>query len=142
LKEHEKETALKAKFEVKLAKERNKLERERQKLLGKDNSVEQPRIIVKKWREKDKRYLYDRIQERYVQMIRLRLNVIEVDPLRKIKQKQERLNKRKDNLQKAEDKKRNRKLLMKQREEAKAISRQQQIGLRSGLRQRESSIRK
>lgn len=142
MKEHEKETALKAKFEVKLAKERNKLERERQKLLGKDNSVEQPRIIVKKWREKDKRYLYDRIQERYVQMIRLRLNVIEVDPLRKIKQKQERLNKRKDNLQKAEDKKRNRKLLMKQREEAKAISRQQQIGLRSGLRQRESSIRK
>ena len=74
-----------AKFEAKLTKEREKLERERQKLLAKENSVDQPKVQAKRWREKDKRYLYDRINERYIQMIRLRLNVIQVDPLRKIK---------------------------------------------------------
>ena len=79
---------LHAKFEAKLAKERNKLERERQKLLHKESSFsEQPKQVVKKWREKDKRFLYDRVKERYVQMIRLRLNVILVDPMHKIKQK-------------------------------------------------------
>ena len=58
---------LHAKFEAKLAKEREKLERERQKLLQKESSLsEQPKPIVKKWKEKDKRFLYDRVKERYL----------------------------------------------------------------------------
>lgn len=44
-------------------------------------------------------------------MIRLRLNVMLVDPMRKIKIKQDRLSKRRDNILKAEDKKRTRKML-------------------------------
>lgn len=103
---------LHAKFEAKLAKEREKLERERQKLMQKESSIsEQPKSVVKKWREKDKRFLYDRVKERYLQMIRLRLNVILLDPMRKIKIKQDRLSKRRYNIIKAEDKKRTRKLL-------------------------------
>ena len=89
---------LHAKFEAKLAKARKKLEKERKRLLADENSNEQPKQVLKKWKEKDKRYLYERVKERYVQMIRLCLNLIFIDPMRKIKLKQERLNKRRENL--------------------------------------------
>lgn len=46
-------------------------------------------------------------------MIRLRVNLLSVDPGRKIRQQQERLNKRKDVIAKAEEKRRNRQLLVK-----------------------------
>ena len=55
-----------AKFEAKLAKARKKLEKERKRLLADENSNEQPKQVLKKWKEKDKRYLYERVKERYV----------------------------------------------------------------------------
>lgn len=69
--------------------------------------------MPKKWREKDKQMLYQRIRERYLQLIKLRINLINVEPLRKLQIKQQRLSKRKDVEQRAQEKKRNLKLQQK-----------------------------
>jgi hypothetical protein len=91
--------------------------------------------MPKKWREKDKQMLYQRIRERYLQLIKLRINLINVEPLRKLQIKQQRLSKRKDVEQRAQEKKRNLKLQQKQRDEAKAMA--GKTGLRT-LRTRQS----
>lgn len=91
--------------------------------------------MPKKWREKDKQMLYQRIRERYLQLIKLRINLINVEPLRKLQIKQQRLSKRKDVEQRAQEKKRNLKLQQKQRDEAKAMA--SKTGLRT-LRTRQS----
>lgn len=59
--------------------------------------AEQQKQTVKKWREKDKQLLYERVRERYLQLIRLRINVINVEPMRKMILMQEKLSKRRDN---------------------------------------------
>lgn len=38
---------------------------------------------VKKWREKDKKTLFERVKERYLQYRRMKVNVIRIDPYRK-----------------------------------------------------------
>lgn len=76
-------------------------------------AAEHQKPFVKKWREKDKKMLYERVKERYLQMMRMRMNIILVDPMRKIKLKHERLTKRRENMQKAEERKRVRKQLQK-----------------------------
>lgn len=101
-----------AKYAKRLRKQQEKLERERKKLLAKERQLaEQQRQTVKKWRERDKQMLYERVRERYLQLIRLRLNVVSVEPMRKMLQIQERLTKRRDTIQRQEEKKRSRKLL-------------------------------
>ena len=61
---------------------------------------------VNKWREKDKKILYDRVRDRYLQLLKLRFNILKVDPMIKIKKKQERLQKKKENQLKQVEKKR------------------------------------
>lgn len=39
--------------------------------------------VIKKWREKDKKMLFERIKERYLMFRRMRVNVVRVDPMRK-----------------------------------------------------------
>lgn len=78
------------------------------------------RKVPKHWREFDKKMLYQRIREHYLGLIKLRMNLVNVEPLRKLQQKQERLSKRRDVIERVQEKKRNRKLLEKQKEEAKA----------------------
>lgn len=86
--------------------------------------------------------LYQRIRERFLQLIKLRINLINVEPLRKLQLKQERLSKRKEVLEKAQEKKRNRKMQEKKREEEIALARQSSSGPRTGLRTRETSQRR
>lgn len=35
----------------------------------------------KKWRERDKKTLYDNVKEKYQQIMKLRMNLIKVDPM-------------------------------------------------------------
>lgn len=51
-----------------------------------------PKVL--KWREKDRKILLERVKERYIQILKLRLNIVYIDPMRKIRAKEER-NKRK-----------------------------------------------
>lgn len=93
-----KEMSHNAKYANRLRKQQEKLERERKKLLVKERQLaEQQKQTVKKWREKDKQLLYERVRERYLQLIRLRINVINVEPMRKMILMQEKLSKRRDN---------------------------------------------
>ncbi len=39
----------------------------------------------KKWREKDKRMLFERVKEKYLQLRKMRVNIIRVDPYKKYK---------------------------------------------------------
>ena len=63
-------------------------------------------IPVNKWREKDKKILYDRVRDRYLQLVKLRFNLLRVDPMIKIKKRQERMQKKKENQMKQVEKKR------------------------------------
>jgi len=63
-----------------------------------------------RWREKDKKTLLERVKEKYTQLMKLKLTIIYVDPMRKILAREER-NKRKEEAdQKAEVRKRERKI--------------------------------
>ena len=62
------------------ARERERLRREKLRDLQK----------TKKWREKDKLQLLERIKQRYLQFMKLRISVTEVDPLSKQLREQER----------------------------------------------------
>ena len=52
--------------------------------------------MAPKWKEKDKKVLYEKVREKFIQLIKLKLNVIRVDPMVKIKKKQEKLLKKKE----------------------------------------------
>ena len=136
-KRKQKEAALEAKRQARLAKEAEKQEKERLKMLAKEQAtvVAKP-LPVNKWREKDKKILYDRVRDRYLQLLKLRFNVIKVDPMIKIKKKQERLQKKKESQQKQVEKKRKQKLAEKQHEFAKAVARMALLSQREGLRSR------
>ena len=74
------------------------LEKERRKQLAKERQLaEQQKVTVKKWREKDKQLLYERVREMYLQLIRLRINIVSIDPMRKVHLQQEKMIKRRDN---------------------------------------------
>jgi hypothetical protein len=74
------------------------LEKERKKQLAKERQLaEQQKVTVKKWREKDKQLLYERVREMYLQLIRLRINIVSIDPMRKVHLQQEKMIKRRDN---------------------------------------------
>lgn len=68
---------------------------------------------MKKWREKDKLSLLEKIKQRYLQLMKLRISVTEVDPLSKQLKAQERNIKRQQQQLQAEEKKRVRKELAK-----------------------------
>lgn len=40
---------------------------------------------VKKWREKDKKMLFEAVKERYLQYRKMRVNVVRIDPYKKIR---------------------------------------------------------
>jgi hypothetical protein len=74
------------------------LEKERRKQLAKERQLaEKQKVTVKKWREKDKQLLYERVREMYLQLIRLRINIVSIDPMRKVHLQQEKMIKRRDN---------------------------------------------
>ena len=74
------------------------MEKERRKQLAKERQLaEQQKVTVKKWREKDKQLLYERVREMYLQLIRLRINIVSIDPMRKVHLQQEKMIKRRDN---------------------------------------------
>ncbi len=40
---------------------------------------------VKKWRERDKKLLFEQIKEKYLMLRKMRINIIMIDPSRKVK---------------------------------------------------------
>ena len=38
---------------------------------------------IKKWREKDKKALFERVKERYLQYRKMKVNLVRIDPSRK-----------------------------------------------------------
>jgi hypothetical protein len=69
--------------------------------------------VQPKWREKDKKTLLERVREKFLALMKLRLNIVYVDPMRKIRAREERNKKKAENFQKQEERKRQRKLMMK-----------------------------
>jgi len=63
-----------------------------------------------RWREKDKKTLLDRVKEKYLQLMKLKLTVVFVDPMRKIIAREERNKRKQESLEKLEIRKRERKL--------------------------------
>ena len=47
-----------------------------------------------KWKDKDKKFLFERVRDRFLQLFKLRVNVLRVDPMVKIKKRQEMLQKK------------------------------------------------
>lgn len=43
--------------------------------------------VVKKWREKDKKLLFERVKEKYLMFRKMRINIVRVDPMRKYRNK-------------------------------------------------------
>ena len=48
-----------------------------------NNKHAEARARVKKWRERDKTALLERVKLRYLQLLKLRVNLVKVDPHRK-----------------------------------------------------------
>ena len=61
---------------------------------------------VYKWRDKDKKILFERVRERFLQLMKLRVNVLRVDPMIKIKKRQEIMAKKNEKEQRRIEKKR------------------------------------
>lgn len=71
----------------------------------------------KKWREKDKKCLFERIKDKYLLLRRLRVNIIKVDPLKKYVKKSQ----------------------LRKRSKKKVKKQQHTGGCRAGLRSKQSS---
>ena len=103
-----------------------------------------PRVVepappaVVKWRDKDRKVLFERIRDRFLQLMKLRVNVQRVDPMIKIKKKQEILAKKNEKEQRRIDKKRREKQLRKTA--SQQVKYLPQSGQRSGLRSRQSTM--
>lgn len=71
-----------------------------------------PRVVepappaVIRWRDKDRKVLFERIRDRFLQLMKLRINVQRVDPMIKIKKRQEILAKKNEKEQRRIEKKR------------------------------------
>jgi hypothetical protein len=63
-----------------------------------------------RWKEKDKKTLLDLVKEKYLQMMKLKLTILFVDPMRKILAREERNKRKQEIFEKNEMRKRERKL--------------------------------
>ena len=86
-----------------------------------------------KWRDKDRKVLFERVRDKFLQLFRLRVNVLRVDPMVKIKKKQEILAKKNEKEMRRIEKKRREKH---QKKLAVMIAKKISSGNRSGLRSR------
>ena len=68
--------------------------------------VEPAPPAVIRWRDKDRKVLFERIRDRFLQLMKLRINVQRVDPMIKIKKRQEILAKKNEKEQRRIEKKR------------------------------------
>ncbi len=59
----------------KLKRDFEKGERERQRLMQ--------RVTTKRWKEKDKKTLFEQVKTKYLQLMKLRMNLVMIDPLQK-----------------------------------------------------------
>ena len=59
----------------KLQRDFEKGERERQRLMQ--------RVTTKRWKEKDKKTLFEHVKTKYLQLMKLRMNLVMIDPLQK-----------------------------------------------------------
>ena len=57
-------------------------------------SKPEPVVVPIKWKDKDKKILFERVRDRYLQLFKLRVNVLRVDPMVKIMKKQSMLEKK------------------------------------------------
>jgi len=82
---------------------------------------------VKKWREKDKKQLFENVKERYLQYRKMRVNLLRIDPFRRQRRQQQMLS---QNTQRKRSKKRHEKKLpvLQQQSNSSSIRRE---GLRS-----------
>lgn len=62
-----------------------------QRRLLREQQISLQRNLPKKWREKDKISLFEKIKHRYLQLMKLRLSLSMIDPASKLKKQQERL---------------------------------------------------
>lgn len=88
-----------------------------------------------KWKDRDKKLLFERVREKYLLLVKLRLNVQFVNPMVKIMKKQEKLLKRRETEMRKIERRRNEKLIQK---DARALAKK--ALLREGLRSRSSII--
>ena len=63
-------------------------------------------MAVNRWRDKDVKLLYDRVRDRYLQLAKLRFNVVKVDPGIKMKRQLEKMQKKKSLREKQAERKR------------------------------------
>ena len=47
----------------------------------------EPVVTAPRWKDKDKKLLFERVKERFLQLFKLRVNVVRVDPMVKIKKR-------------------------------------------------------
>ena len=104
-----------------MKKEAEKQEKEKQRILAREASQSKP-AAANKWREKDVKMLYDRGRDRYLQLAKLRFNVVKVDPSIKMKKKLEKIQKQKSMEQRQAEKKRKQKADEKRQEYARALA--------------------
>lgn len=50
--------------------------------------MKRDRERVKKWREKDKKVLFERVKERYLQYRKMKVNLLRIDPYKKLRRLQ------------------------------------------------------
>lgn len=50
--------------------------------------IKRDRERVKKWREKDKKVLFERVKERYLQYRKMKVNLLRIDPYKKLRRLQ------------------------------------------------------
>ena len=74
----------------KLKKEAEKQEKEKQKILAREASLSKP-VPANRWKDKEVKVLYDRVRDRYLQLAKLRFNVVKVDPSIKMKKQLEKI---------------------------------------------------
>lgn len=59
-----------------------KAEKLKKEKIAKEKRVKE---VIKKWREKDKKMLFERVKEKYLMFRKMRINIIRVDPMRKFR---------------------------------------------------------
>ena len=99
----------------------------------------EPVVTAPRWKDKDKKLLFERVKDRFLQLFKLRVNVVRVDPMVKIKKKQEVDRKKTEKEKKRNEKKQKEKMEDRNKQMARYIARKILLGgQRSGLRSRSS----
>ena len=94
--------------------------------------------MVIRWKDKDRRELFERVKNKFVQLVKLRVNVVCVDPMIKIKKRQELLQKKNEKEQRKIEKKRKEKEIRKM--QTAIVKKTLTQGQRAGLRSRSSVL--